>query len=405
MTTGAKALAEARRLAPLIKRDPVGYGNYVNVQDWPPNTPKYSWPVMGSVDHCGLSMNTTQFNIGMGAPGGRYPDSAWTPSGLEWYRQRGRVVPLAAARAGDIAYWQNHGSQYTATHVSMVRGPVTAEGVPTLGFNETPEGGGVEDVIHPTNHPIRRLVAICRPDYDETRGLACYPIDKAYPVTSGFGVRWNQLHDGIDFGTPVGTPIYAAHDGVVNNPPFDTGGYGIWVQVNGVGGWSQYGHLSRNNVVASGTYVTAGTVIGYSGNTGDSTGPHLHLRWRPAGAGPTDPAPYLQGKPYALDYQPPTPDIDRPTIPPALVSLLTQTQEADVAQIIDIYDPETGQVKFHMMNVGGVVSPTTGPYADEDNGFTRVRIALPDWEAREDEQLRQLARLRDYFNEKPEATQ
>jgi murein DD-endopeptidase MepM/ murein hydrolase activator NlpD len=129
--------------------------------------------------------------------------------------------------------------------------------------------------------------------------IQCWPVDKDYGVSSGHGYRWGALHDGIDIPCPTGTPIYAAHDGVVQNPPFDSGGYGIWVQVNGPNGWTQYGHLSRNNIVPTGTRVTAGTLIGISGNTGGSTGPHLHFRYRPNGAGPTDPAPYLQGKPFA----------------------------------------------------------------------------------------------------------
>ena len=316
MTTGLKALAEARRLAPLIRRESNGR---VTVQDWPPNTPKYAWPLR--VDHCGLSVNTIEYNIGMGPMGRRYPDSAWTPSGLEWYRVRGRLIPVSAAREGDIAYWQNRGSEFTATHVNMVRGAVTADGrIPTIGFNETPEGTGVEDLRSPNGDSRYRLAGIGRPDYDETRGLACYPIDKPYAVTSGFGWRPGGLHDGIDFGCWTGTPIYAAHDGVVSNPPFDVGGYGIWVQVNGVDGWSQYGHLSRNNIVPTGTWVVAGTVIGYSGNTGESAGPHLHLRWRPAGSvQPTDPAPYLTGKPYAKDYRPPGPGIDPSTPLPVSV--------------------------------------------------------------------------------------
>lgn len=128
--------------------------------------------------------------------------------------------------------------------------------------------------------------------------IICQPVDKAYPLTSGFGHRWGSLHDGQDYGIPSGTPLYAAHDGVVRNLT-DPGGYGLYVQVDGPECWTQYGHMSRTGAVPTGTFVKAGTLIGWSGNTGSSTGPHLHFRYRPKGAGPTDPAPHLRGKPFA----------------------------------------------------------------------------------------------------------
>lgn len=94
------------------------------------------------------------------------------------------------------------------------------------------------------------------------------------------------------------------------------------------------------------------------------------------------------------NYAPPAP----PTQPNPLPALLALTpREDDMALVIDVYDPETNANLFHLMSIGGVVSPTTGPYADEDNGFQRVRIAKPDWDAREAHQLRQLANLKAYF--------
>lgn len=391
MTTGAAAVAEARRLAPLVRREPPGYKSPVNSQEWPPNIPKYSWANMRSVDHCGLTLNVVEYNTGMGAMGGRYPDSAWTPSGLEWFRSRGRLVPFDAALPGDYVYFRNAGSQYTATHVAMITAPTTAEGLHTIGFNEDTSGQGRESVRPLNGYPV----AIGRPDYDEHRGLRCYPVDRPYTITSGFGVRWGSLHDGVDWGTPEGTPIYAAHDGRVINPPFDAGGYGIWVQVNGVSGWSQYGHLSRNNIVPTGTWVRAGTVIGYSGNTGGSTGPHLHMRWRGSGQGPTDPMPYLVGKPYALDV-----DNDITPQPPELGALLPilgeNTQEETMAEVWDIINAD-GEVVGHKVNLAGFIHDSVDGTADEANGYHRVKVSQAQLAKREAEQLATLARLKEYF--------
>ena len=121
-----------------------------------------------------------------------------------------------------------------------------------------------------------------------------WPLDPATPVASGYGERWGVLHDGTDFACPAGTPIYATHYGMVTNPPEDVGGYGVWVMVQGAGWETHYGHLSVNGIYPTGTWVAPGTLIGYSGNTGGSTGPHLHLRVKHAGQSPgIDPIPWL----------------------------------------------------------------------------------------------------------------
>jgi murein DD-endopeptidase MepM/ murein hydrolase activator NlpD len=101
-------------------------------------------------------------------------------------------------------------------------------------------------------------------------------------VSSGFGYRIDpvykdrRLHPGLDFTAPVGTPIYAAADGVVRDAGFNTGGYGNRVVVNhGFGYETLYAHMVRIKARV-GTRVKRGEVIGYVGSTGKSTGPHLH---------------------------------------------------------------------------------------------------------------------------------
>lgn len=101
-------------------------------------------------------------------------------------------------------------------------------------------------------------------------------------VASGYGYRIDpvykdrRLHAGLDFTAPIGTPIYAAADGVVKDAGFNTGGYGNRVVVNhGFGYETLYAHMVRIKARV-GTRVKRGEVIGYVGSTGKSTGPHLH---------------------------------------------------------------------------------------------------------------------------------
>jgi murein DD-endopeptidase MepM/ murein hydrolase activator NlpD len=86
------------------------------------------------------------------------------------------------------------------------------------------------------------------------------------------------MHDGVDLVAPMSTPVYAASDGVVTGAA-PNGGYGNWIQLDHRGKVSTvYGHLSSFAPgIEVGKYVTQGELIGFVGNTGRSTGPHLHF--------------------------------------------------------------------------------------------------------------------------------
>jgi murein DD-endopeptidase MepM/ murein hydrolase activator NlpD len=110
-------------------------------------------------------------------------------------------------------------------------------------------------------------------------------------LTSPFGYRWGRMHEGIDISVPEGTPIRAAKPGRVILAAY-TGGYGNYTCVDHGGGLSTcYAHQS-SYAVSSGDTVDQGEVIGYSGNTGSSTGPHLHFEIRVNGSA-VDPLGYL----------------------------------------------------------------------------------------------------------------
>jgi hypothetical protein len=103
----------------------------------------------------------------------------------------------------------------------------------------------------------------------------------AAPITSGFGVRFHpilhfaRMHKGIDFGAHYGAPIVAAADGQVIRAGW-AGGYGQQVRLSHAAGMgTSYSHMSRI-VVAPGSFVRQGQLIGYVGTSGLSTGAHLH---------------------------------------------------------------------------------------------------------------------------------
>ncbi|MDF2880657.1 MAG: peptidase [Clostridiaceae bacterium] len=117
-----------------------------------------------------------------------------------------------------------------------------------------------------------------------------------YPITSGFGWRRHpvlnemKFHSGIDIGVPMGTPIHALTDGVVEYAGVMSG-YGNVVMINHGNIISLYAHNS-SLAVSVGQAVKGGQLISYSGNTGLSSGPHLHFEIRDSNGNPIDPNRY-----------------------------------------------------------------------------------------------------------------
>lgn len=120
-------------------------------------------------------------------------------------------------------------------------------------------------------------------------GSMIWPVGGTF--TSPFGQRWGRLHAGIDIAAPVGTPIRAAESGKVVLASW-TGGYGNYTCIQHGGALSTcYAHQVRYGT-SVGANVSKGDVIGYVGNTGNSTGAHLHFETRVNG-NPVDPMGYL----------------------------------------------------------------------------------------------------------------
>ena len=125
------------------------------------------------------------------------------------------------------------------------------------------------DYFEPNGHSVRKA-------------LMRTPIDGAR-ISSGYGMRrhpilgYSKMHKGVDFAAPMGTPIFAAGDGVVERVG-RYGAYGKYIRVRHNRHLkTAYAHLSRyKSGLKNGDSVKQGDVIGYLGNTGRSTGPHLH---------------------------------------------------------------------------------------------------------------------------------
>jgi murein DD-endopeptidase MepM/ murein hydrolase activator NlpD len=112
-------------------------------------------------------------------------------------------------------------------------------------------------------------------------------------LTSVFGTRWGAAHNGIDIAGPIGTPIYALTDAVVEESGPATG-FGLWVVLRHTDGTqSVYGHVNRT-FVKVGQKVDAGEEIAEMGNRGYSTGPHLHLEIWDADGTKLNPIPWLR---------------------------------------------------------------------------------------------------------------
>ena len=116
--------------------------------------------------------------------------------------------------------------------------------------------------------------------YDDDRSWSL-PLDtNNITVSSKFGQRGYRFHYGTDLRLKIGDSVRAVFDGVVRIRKFNTGGYGNYVMIRHHNGLETlYGHLSKQ-VVKVGQVVKAGECIGLGGNTGRSSGPHLHFETR-----------------------------------------------------------------------------------------------------------------------------
>lgn len=171
----------------------------------------------------------------------------------------------------DIVYIDND-SWYTTTQVVQQEGTVGhREVVAVVSTRNGKEVGREiihEDIIVASQPQIIERGTMTPPTYIK-------PISGGV-LTSYFGPRWGRTHQGVDWGVSTGTTVVASSGGQVVSAGWN-GGYGYSVLIRHPDGrQTRYAHLSKITVSA-GEYVSQGERIGLSGNTGNSTGPHLHF--------------------------------------------------------------------------------------------------------------------------------
>ncbi|MFE9068182.1 M23 family metallopeptidase [Streptomyces violaceusniger] len=180
--------------------------------------------------------------------------------------------------------------RFSLTSVSKGRAAVVAVGLGAslalgagtafaVGAGDAPAAPSVKQVA--AKAPAKKAPAKKAPASDWQT-----PVDK-FSIGAAFGLAgnlWSHNHSGQDFVVPTGTPVHAAHEGVVVKAGPNGGGdgpaYGNAIVIKHDNAtYSQYAHLSRIDV-RIGQTVTEGQQIGLSGSTGNSTGPHLHFEIR-----------------------------------------------------------------------------------------------------------------------------
>jgi len=248
------------------------------------------------------------------------------------------------------------------------------------------------------------------------------PFHGEYPITQGFGMQLTDPvlqsfythyglsgHDGIDFGLPTGTPLYSVDDGnVLWSGPGD---YGITVIIQNSWGKSYYGHLS-NTSVAVGQHVGKGQLIGYSGATGEATGPHLHFGMKPNNPdmvngymGKIDPMAYLPLGHTAEDTATIGPGISLPnetipqsgvTVPPSVTPVLgastvnlspTPTPATSSAETISVTPTSTATASADTVSITPTPAPTASVYTATPSSPSNTNFSVLDKEIQANEQL------------------
>lgn len=187
------------------------------------------------------------------------------------------------------------------------------------------------------------------------------PFQGSFPITSPFGAvrhlvfdgqkspSYGKSHGGIDYGLPEGTPVFASANGTIQETPYDAPGFGNYIKlITDDGTELYYGHLSSKNL-PGGARVKAGDLVGYSGNSGKSTGPHLHFEVR-KGSTKMDPSAWLAGAG--------TPSLNEGAIPQPIRADLTMSNPFG-----------------HILNAGGpniTSAPDLGSMTHSDHGASVI---------------------------------
>lgn len=176
--------------------------------------------------------------------------------------------------------------------LNTVRRGYSGQGGPLMPISLSTRGEAPSPEAERANRILTRLDELNLYRLAAEKVPLALPVKSAFRFTSGFGSRWGRLHAGTDFAAAHGTPIYSTADGVVVHAGW-LSGYGQLVKIrHAFGIETRYAHMSRIRV-REGQRVSRGDRIGDMGNTGRSTGTHLHYEVRVDGK-PINPMTYIK---------------------------------------------------------------------------------------------------------------
>ena len=176
--------------------------------------------------------------------------------------------------------------------ISQVRKGYSGRGGPLTPLSLSTRGEGPSGDMMRANGILSQMDRLNRYRSAAQKAPFASPLKDSFRFTSGFGYRWGRLHAGTDFAAPHGTPIYATADGVVIHAGWQSG-YGNLVKIqHEFGIETRYAHMSKIRV-KKGQRVSRGSRIGDMGNTGRSTGTHLHYEVR-VGGNAVNPMTYIK---------------------------------------------------------------------------------------------------------------
>lgn len=288
---------------------------------WPRNSGGATLPIWDTFKPLEKIINDGNHILGLHEYWYSDPDDSWTEiNGVKfgWYGHRHQACPLnvpiiigecGLTRKADMKRWEKEGYPQPAGWINNVSPDAYAEqlwryaqkcasnvigALPfTTGFASQDWAEDATDTAHP--YIIKRKVGYTFPSsFPYKTGTVTEPqsmsdsktiiVPKMTGKITGFygTIYTNKFgtyaHEGVDIGTPVGTPIYAPYDGVIAWSDVDNAAYGEYIRTyhKDLGVCFMFGHLSRR-LVNTGDSIKQGQLIGYSGNTGNSSGAHIHV--------------------------------------------------------------------------------------------------------------------------------
>ena len=178
------------------------------------------------------------------------------------------------------------------TIINQVRRGYSGQGGPLMPLSFSTRGEEPSEDVQRANRILNQMDRLNLYRIAAEKAPFAMPIKDSFRFTSGFGYRWGRLHAGTDFAGAHGTPIYATADGVVTFAGWQSG-YGRLVKIqHEFGIETRYAHNSKI-YVKKGQRVSRGDRIAAMGNTGRSTGTHLHYEVR-VGGKPVNPMIYIK---------------------------------------------------------------------------------------------------------------